>query len=85
MFTHPFAAQAIFRRQRDSNRVARVRAEYPDQLDYSGHAHQISQQTKAGNNSLRPCTSFPPFSTTTANGPIRALFAPFHQASPCLF
>ena len=24
-------------------RVARVRAEYPDQLDYSGHAHQISQ------------------------------------------
>ena len=35
---------------------ARMRAEY---LDYSGHAHQISQQTKAGNNSLRPCTFFP--------------------------
>ena len=42
-------------------RVARMRAEYPDQLDYSGHAHQTSQQTKAGNNSLRPRTSFPPF------------------------
>ena len=40
-------------------RVAQMRAEYPDQLDYSGHAHQISRQTKAGNNSLRPCTSFP--------------------------
>ena len=52
-----FAAQALFR-HRDSNRVARMRAEYPDQLDYSGHA-QISQQTKAGNNSIRPCTSFP--------------------------
>ena len=35
-----------------------MRAEYPDQLDYSGHA-QISQQTKAGNNSLRLCTAFP--------------------------
>ena len=34
-----------------------MRAEYPDQLDYSGH--EISRQTKAGNNSLRPCTSFP--------------------------
>ena len=28
-------------------------------VDYSGLAHQISRQTKAGNNSLRPCTSFP--------------------------